>query len=90
MEVSDRVFQHFLTTDYRDSCEEETTPGDDSLAVAGTADKALLQSPIVLQIDELTNVGASREHRNTNTSRLLKLYLTNGKANVSSWLLIVC
>lgn len=81
-EISDRVFQHFLTSDYRDSCSEEVTPADEALAAGSNADKALLQCSIVLQIDELANVGASREQRNTNSSRLLKLYLTNGKADV--------
>lgn len=82
-EMSDRVFQHFLTTDYRDCCSEEVNAGNVILASINAADKAIIQSSVVLQIDEIVNVGASREHRNTNTSRLLKLYLTNGKTNVS-------
>ena len=85
---SEQVFDVFLHSDIHDSVnlveqnEDGHSGGQEGLLPVdiGSKHKVSLSpdKPTILQIDEISNVGASLDHQEQQSKRFLKLFLTDG------------
>jgi hypothetical protein len=83
--VAEKVFAVFLTSDIYDTSQLSGSPHQGLLPANLTSKHKENLAPtraLVLQIDEITNVGASLDQQKQESNRYLKLFLTDGVNSV--------